>query len=187
MTDVTRTPNAHHADAELGTTCGWAGSWRLELRAYCWMIGALLPLANLLAVLAIGVPSGQFLQGAAWGGLIVEALGWAVLADGVAAVFTVGAAIVVIPLTQALALLLRRVRSRAVHIAASSFLAGTLAAVPLAFIGSPQGADWFFGIVVFVPISIAAGAAGAIARRGEFRRADRQPQDEQERAPDATT
>lgn len=144
-------------------TWTWSDSWWVEIRAYGWLIGVTLPITTFVLTLIAGV-GGWDTIGGSW----FAALGGALFAmfwlDVISIPFAFGAVIVVLPFTYLLGRALRRVQSRPIQITATSLLAGTLAAVPMT---SP---DTF---LIFVPISIAAGAAGALARRGEFRRADR--------------
>lgn len=144
-------------------TWTWSDSWWVEIRAYGWLIGVTLPITTFVLSLIAGV-GGWFTMDWGW----LDALGTALSAmfwlDLISIPFAFAAVIVVLPFTYLLGRALRRVRSRPIQIAATSILAGTLAAVPMM---SPDT------ILIFVPMSIAAGAAGALARRGEFRRADR--------------
>ncbi|WP_176491522.1 hypothetical protein [Curtobacterium sp. 'Ferrero'] len=157
-------------------TAPWtaADAWTLNGRAAGWMLGATLPVASVLGLLVapLAGPSWEYTGGDWWsatGGL----LGWAVLVDAVSAVFVLGSALVTVPVTWAAGKLLERVRSARVHIVATALLAGTLAAVPAAL----GGVDT---LVVTAPVSLAAGAAGALARRGQLRQAQRQEAQRQE-------
>lgn len=133
----------------------WADSAWLEVRAFGWMLGVTLPVIVLVGAL-VAQPG--------WQALAIAVV-WVVLVDGVALLPTAAAAVVALPFTMLLGRLMRPVRSRLLHVVATSALAGTLAAAPLAVFPDAY--------VVLVPMSVAAGAAGALARRGEFRRADR--------------
>lgn len=140
----------------LGDACA------LELRAWGWLLAVTLPVAAFLFMLS----PWRFLTSGdqdpvirSLGDLLVgipQAFTWTLLVDVVAVPFSIGAAIVSLPFTGALALALRRVRSRAVHVVSTSVLAGGIAAgiaVPV-LDPSPFAAT----------IVVAAGAAAAIAR-----------------------
>ncbi|PZF66437.1 hypothetical protein DEI81_02210 [Curtobacterium sp. MCBD17_013] len=154
-------------DRQNGTRT-WADSWWLEIRAYGWLVGVTLPIVLLLGLSGtslVSLTDGIGVGGGPWYEVVGQMLLWVVWMDGLTAVFAFGAVLVALPFTWSLGRVMRPVRSRAVHVVATSVLAGTLAAVPIAV--------WPPSAILFVPISVAAGAAGAIARRGEFRRADR--------------
>lgn len=143
----------------------WGDSWWLELRALGWMLGATLPITIVLAMLLPGSLAGWGMTSQTWWQAAVNVVLWALMVDAISALPTVVAVLVSLPFTMGLGLLLRPVRSRVLQVIATSALAGTLAALPLALVPD--------AFVLFVPMSLAAGAAGALARRGEFRRADR--------------
>lgn len=138
----------------------------LHGRATLWMLGATLPVAVIVTQLvwaAVDADDGAAGQ-VPWYEQLVGAAAWAVFFDLVAALFVLVAAFVTLPATYGLGRALQRVRSPWVHIVATAVLAGSLAALPLLFAGeTPLG----FGI----PIPVAAGAAGALARHGQLRRA----------------
>lgn len=146
-------------------TWTWSDSWWLELRALGWMLGVTLPVTIAVCMSLPGTLAGWGMVDQTWWQAIINVVLWALLIDAVSALPTVAAVIVSLPVTMLLGLALRPVRSRTLQIIGTSVLAGTLAAVPLA--------PWPDFAVLFVPMSIAAGAAGALARNGEFRRADR--------------
>ncbi|MFJ3385083.1 MULTISPECIES: hypothetical protein [unclassified Curtobacterium] len=145
----------------------WSDSRWLEVRAFGWMLGVTLPATVLIGLVWTGTSSGWDVGTVygSWWGAIGGTLMWVVMVDVVAFLPTIGAALVALPFTMLLGRAMRPVRSRVLHVAATSALAGVLAALPL--VAFP---DW---LVVLGPVSVAAGAAGALARNGEFRRADR--------------
>jgi len=139
----------------------------LNGRATLWMLGATLPVAVIVTQLVptLGGPDDDGYVGAgAWFERLVGAAAWAVFFDLVAALFVLVAAFVTLPATYGLGRALQRVRSPWVHVVATAALAGSLAALPLLFAGeTPLG--------FAIPIPVAAGAAGALARHGQLRRA----------------
>ncbi|WIB60920.1 hypothetical protein DEJ13_03545 [Curtobacterium sp. MCLR17_007] len=148
-------------------TWTWRASIRLELRALGWMLGVTLPTVTVLGfVVATAAPAlGVGLVDGTWWSDALNAVVWAVYMAVISAIPTVVGAVVALPFTMVLGLLMRPVRHRAVHVVATSLLAGTLAAVPFLFVSDA----W----VLATPVVLAAGAAGALARHGVFRRADR--------------
>ncbi|MGU3411179.1 hypothetical protein ACLBWP_13800 [Microbacterium sp. M1A1_1b] len=158
-------------------TWSWRASIRLELRALGWMLGATLPVVTVIGVVIVmSVPAidpGWVSDG--WWSTVLGAVGWAVYITVFAAIPTVVGAVVALPFTMLLGLLMRPVHRTGLHVLATSLLAGVLAAAPLAII--PDG--W----TLFVPVSLAAGAAGALARHGTFRRAARTRERSADQAP----
>ncbi|KQO62937.1 hypothetical protein ASF23_08510 [Curtobacterium sp. Leaf261] len=144
-------------------TWTWSDSWWVEIRAYGWLIGVTLPITTFVLTLIVGL-GGWFTMEWNWLGTLGSALAAAFWLDVVSIPFAFAAVVVALPFTYLLGRALRPVESRRNQITATSVLAGTLAALPMV---SPDT------LLIFVPMSIAAGAAGALARRGEFRRADR--------------
>lgn len=145
----------------------WSDSRWLEVRAFGWMLGVTLPATVLITLVGAGAFSGWDV-GTAYGSWWVAIGGtvmWVVMVDVVAFLPTMAAALVALPFTMLLGRAMRPVRSRVLHVAATSALAGILAALPLVVLP-----DW---LIVLGPVSVAAGAAGALARNGEYRRADR--------------
>jgi hypothetical protein len=148
-------------------TWTWAQSWWLELGAYGWLIGVTAPATTLLTVsvfwiygAAAGPDSGIVAEPALE--TVLQGLVSVLIIDVVTAVFAFGGVLVSLPFTQLLGLLTVSVRSRGAHVAMTSLLAGTLGALSVCW----------FGPWLAVPLALATGAAGALARRGEFRRAD---------------
>ncbi|MFJ4222401.1 hypothetical protein [Curtobacterium luteum] len=141
-------------------------SCALHGRAIAWMLGLTLPVAAVAGMLAAAcsAPQTWTFTGGPWWSTLWGVVGWAVVVDAVSVVPVAVGALVTLPLTFALGRLLGRVRSARVQVVATSVLAGVLAAVPVAFGGVG-------GLVVTVPVSLAAGAAGALARRGQLRSA----------------
>jgi hypothetical protein len=138
----------------------------LNGRATLWMLGATLPVAVIVTqlVAAAGRPDdGGDTGPGAWFGQLMSAAAWAVLFDLVAALFVLVAAFVSLPLTYGLGRALQRVRSPWVHVVATAALAGSLAALPLLLVGETP-------LDFAVPVPLAAGAAGALARSGQLRR-----------------
>jgi len=142
----------------------WSDSWWLVLRALGWLLGVTLPATVVLAMFLPGAIEGWGMQPEPWWLAIVNVLLWMLMVVALSSLPAVLAAVVAWPLTMLLGRAMRSVRSRALHVVATSALAGVLAALPLALLPV---------FVLFVPMSIAAGAAAALARNGEFRRADR--------------
>lgn len=157
-------------------TWTWRASLQLELRALGWMLGVTLPVVSaLLCAVVVAVP------GSGWGpetvdgslggvaGIVlsgfVTTVSWAVVMTGASVVPTVLGALAAVPFTMLLGVLMRSVRCRGCHVAATAVLAGTLAALPC--VVSPDL------IVFLIPVSLAAGAAGALARVGAFRASGR--------------
>lgn len=145
----------------------WGTAVRLELRGVCWTIGATLPAIWFVIELMNHEP-----------GYLEYALDWVPFIVVVAIPVVVIGATAILPLTYLLGRALERVRPWPVHIVAQSILGGTLAAVPLAF-----GPD-VFPAEIFGSAPLAVGAAAALARYGQLRRAARPPADP---PPDATT
>jgi hypothetical protein len=145
-------------------TWSWRASVRLELRALGWMLGATLPVATVVGVL-VGSAVPDLGTDGTWWSTAVSALGSAVSMDVVSLVPTVVGAVVALPFTMLLGLLMRPVRHRGLHVLATALLAGGLAAVPAAV--------WPPTWPLFAIVAAAAGGAGALARAGGFRRADR--------------
>ncbi|KQO62936.1 hypothetical protein [Curtobacterium sp. Leaf261] len=145
----------------------WGTAVRLELRGVCWTIGATLPVATLVNTVLTQHPD-----------YILVMFDWLPFIVVVAIPFVVIGAAAILPLTYLLGHVLERVRPWPVHIVAQSILGGTLAAVPLAF-----GPD-VFPAEIFGSAPFAVGAAAALARYGQLRRATRTPADP---LPDATT
>ena len=148
-------------------TWTWSDSRWLEIRAFGWMLGVTLPATVVIGLVGAGASSGWDVETSfgSWLSAIGGTVVWMLMVDVVAFLPTMAAAIVALPFTMLLGRAMRPVRSRLLQIAATSALAGVLAALPL--VALP---DWF---IILGPISVAAGAAGALARNGEFRRADR--------------
>lgn len=138
----------------------------LHGRAIAWMLGLTLPVASVAGMLVAPffAPGTWTFTGGPWWSTLWGVVGWAVLVDAVSIVPVAVAALVTVPVTFAVGRLLERVRSGWVQVVATSVLAGALAAVPVLF--GDVG-----GLVVTVPVSLAAGAAGALARRGQLRSA----------------
>jgi hypothetical protein len=149
-------------DAPVANSWTWSDSWWLELRAVGWLVAVTLPVLIVVTMTVALFPSGldddfgMSLLGAVTTALFVD-----MLSAGVAA----ASALVALPITHLVARLMRPVRSRTIHVIATASLAGVLTMLPAAL--GPNAA------VVFAPLALAAGAAGALARHGEFRRADR--------------
>lgn len=142
----------------------WSDSWWLVLRALGWLLGVTLPVTVVLALSIPGALEGWGMQPQPWWQAIVNVLLWMLMVVALSSLPAVLAAVVAWPFTMLLGRAMRSVRSRTLHVVATSALAGVLAALPLALLPV---------FVLFVPMSIAAGAAAALARNGEFRRADR--------------
>lgn len=145
-------------------TWTWRASVRLELRALGWMLGATLPAASVVGVLVAAAVPDLGTDGTWWstaGSAVVSA----VYMDAVSLIPTVVGAVVALPFTMLLGVLMRPVRHRVVHVLSTALLAGALAAVPAAV--------WPPTWPLFAVVSAAAGAAGAFARAVGFRRADR--------------
>ncbi|MCJ1715784.1 hypothetical protein [Curtobacterium sp. VKM Ac-2922] len=148
-------------------TWTWRASILLELRALGWMLGATLPVATTVCMLVAATVPAVLPEGWESTGFRDVGYGLVVLTmmEVYGAIPTVVGAVVALPFTMLLGLLMRPVRRPGLHVLATCLLAGTLAAVPLAL--GP------FAWVLFTPVSLAAGAAGALARHGALRRAAR--------------
>lgn len=145
-------------------TWSWRASVRLEVRALGWMFGATLPAATVVGVfVAEAVP--DFGTEDTWWSTALIAVTSAVYTDAVSFVPTVVGAAVALPFTMVLGLLMRPVRRRGLHVLGTAVLAAALAAVPAAV--------WPPTWPLFTVVAVAAGSAGALARVGGFRRADR--------------
>ncbi|MBM7802265.1 hypothetical protein JOE58_001516 [Curtobacterium luteum] len=137
----------------------------LNARAAGWMLGATLPTASLLGMLLAPIVSDSWVfVGGPWWSAIGGIVSWVVLVDGVSVLFVLGSAFVTVPVTYAAGRLLERARRPWTQVIVHALLAGTMAAVPAWILGADS-------LGVTAPISIAAGAAGALARRGQQRRA----------------
>lgn len=145
-------------------TWTWRASVRLELRALGWMLGGTLPAATIVGVL-VGSAVPDLGSDGTWWSTALSAVASAVYMDAVSLVPTVVGAAIALPFTMALGLLMRPVRRRGLHVLATALLAGALAALPAAV--------WPPTWPLFAVVSAAAGSAGALARVGVFRRADR--------------
>jgi hypothetical protein len=143
----------------------WGDSARLVGRAYCWLVGVTVPAVTIawtVAIATISAVQGRSVAGWTAGadvGITVVVLIWMNVVIDIAAL--VGA-VVALPCTFVLGLLLRRVRSRALHIVAAAALAGALS-------GVAAGSTWALGdggsaLMLGAPIGVAAAAAAAIAR-----------------------
>ncbi|MFS0731169.1 hypothetical protein ABC270_13985 [Curtobacterium sp. 1P10AnD] len=137
----------------------------LNARAAAWMLGATLPAASLLGVfLAPFFSDSWVFTGGPWWSAIGGTVSWIVLVDGVSALFVLGSAFVTVPVTYAAGRLLERARRPRTQVIVTALLAGAMAAVPAWVLGLDS-------LPVTAPISLAAGAAGALARRGQQRHA----------------
>ncbi|OIH97757.1 hypothetical protein [Curtobacterium sp. MCBA15_001] len=145
-------------------TWSWRASVRLEVRALGWMFGATLPAATVVGVL-VGSAVPDFGTDDTWGSTAVGAVGSAVYMDFWSLVPAVVAAAIALPFTMVLGMLMRPVRRRGLHVLGTAVLAAALAAVPAAV--------WPPTWPLFAVVAPAAGSAGALARIGGFRRADR--------------
>lgn len=136
----------------------------LNARAAGWMLGATLPTASLLGMLLAPIVSDSWVfVGGPWWSAIGGIVSWVVLVDGVSALFVLGSAFVTVPVTYAAGRLLERARPWT-QVIVTALLAGTMAAVPAGILGADS-------LAFTAPISLAAGAAGALARRGQQRHA----------------
>jgi len=151
-----------------------ADSVALEARAYGWLILVVLPVLSLL-------PTVVGLVGVLVGGDVTvsdatSTLWWVVLVPLVSAVPAFVATVVSLPVTWVVGRRLRRVRSDRAHVAWTALTAAVLATVSTAVVavlltdgyGDPLA---YAGSVV--PMGLAAGVAGALARHGQLRSARR--------------
>lgn len=154
---------------------GWSvgDSARLVARAYGWLVGVTVPAATV--VVSLGAMAVSAVLGG-WqdtGGASGSVLGGVVLVDAVVAVVALGGALVSLPFTHALGLLLRGVRSARLQVLATALLAGVLGTVTAWCASdwwSPFSGPWFGAF-----IGVSAAAAGALARRGQLRAVGRRP------------
>ncbi|PZF58835.1 hypothetical protein DEJ23_03310 [Curtobacterium sp. MCSS17_008] len=165
---------AHPPVAPVGRTWTFADSVDLEARAYGWMIGVVLPVLSLLPTLvglAVMVSSRDVGLSDA-----TATLPWVLLVPLLSAVPTFVAAFLVLPVTWLVGRRLRRVRSDRAHVAWTALTAGVLATVSTMVValamtsgtGDPFAFAWSS-----LPMGLAAGVAGALARRGQLRTARR--------------
>lgn len=143
----------------------WGDSARLVGGAYCWLVGVTMPAVTIAWTVAIATISavqdrsvGGWTAGADVGMTVVVLFCMNVVIDIAALV----GAVVALPCTFALGLLLRRVRSRALHIVAAAALAGVVG-------GGAAGWTWALGdggpaLMLGAPIGVAAAAAAGVAR-----------------------
>ena len=123
-------------------TWTWRASIRLELRALGWMLGATLPVVTVVGVLvAPAVPGlGGGLGDGTWWSTAGNAVVAAVYMDAVSLIPTVVGAVVALPFTMLLGVLMRPVRHRVLHVLSTALLAGALAAVPAAGVAADLAA-----------------------------------------------
>ncbi|MCJ1715785.1 hypothetical protein [Curtobacterium sp. VKM Ac-2922] len=143
----------------------------LQRRAWVWMVAVTLPIVAFgfmltpWRLLSRGDEDPVIRSVSDLAHAIPAAITWTIGIDLLTVPFSLVAALVALPFTGGLALALRRVRSRALHVVATSALAGTLAAVMVMPLLSPSALS--------TTIVLGAGAAAAVARHRELRRADR--------------
>lgn len=143
----------------------WAASARLIGRAYCWLVGVTVPGVAIAAVLVFSGVGLVRDPGSAVGiadGDLLGSLGYLLVWDVAVAVVAMAGAVVSLPFTYALGVLLRRVRSRTAHVVATAALAGVLGGVSSGWIWGNDGVEAGLGFGAVVGASTAA--AGAIAR-----------------------
>lgn len=147
-------------------TWSWGDSLRLVSWSLLWF-ALVLPAAVFegLVLAAVSSVPGWTVGDGTWWGDLGSAASWTLFLSAYAVVPAVAGAAVALPLTKVLGSAMRRVRCRAVHVAADAVLAGVLAAVPVAVV--PE--LW----VVFVPLPVAAASAAALARAVDFWRRER--------------
>lgn len=142
----------------------WDDTRSLHARALVWMLLVTLPLASVAGAGVAGTvwPGTISVDGPWWsavGGLVA----WAALVDGVSLVPVLVVALVTLPVTHVVGRLLVGRGGTLLQAGVSGALAGAMAAVPVPFAG-------IGGLVVTAPVSVAAGAAGALARWRQLRR-----------------
>lgn len=149
-----------------------ADSVALEGRAYGWLIVVVLPALSLLPTLVglvvVLFPSDVSLADA------TATLPWVLLVPVLSAVPAFVASVVVLPVTWLVGRRLRRVRSGRAHVAWTALTAAVLATVTtaiVALLALGGTADPVAAVGSGLPMGLAAGVAGALARRGQLRRA----------------
>ncbi|WP_144764017.1 hypothetical protein [Curtobacterium sp. 9128] len=164
------------------------GSWtfaetcRLVVSSYLWMAAVTTPATGvawygitLLGAVRAGNGADAF---AVLGNAVVL---WVAIVVVVAGLVTMGGAVVALPFTHVAGLALQQSGSRAVHVTTHALLAGVLGAltatvIALVWAGAPT-------IDFPIAVSVAAGAAAAIARARQLR-PERVPDQERSRADD---
>ncbi len=152
---------------------GWrvADTVGLVARAWLWLAGVTVPLVSLSAMcwwVTASVVADDWSGGVDDG---LSAVYWLLLFDAVTAVVALGGAVVSLPFTHALGLLMAGVRSRGLQVVATTVLAGALGTVTGWATGeawAPQSGPFFAAFV-----GVTAAGAGALARQGQFRSAAR--------------
>ncbi len=158
----------------MGRTWTLEDSIALEARAYGWLVLAVLPVLSLL-------PTVVGLVGVLVGGDVTvsdatSTLWWIVLVPLFSAVPAFVATVLSLPVTWVVGRRLRRVRSDRAHVAWTALTAAVLAVASTAVVAillSDGYGDPLASVGTALPMGLAAGVAGALARRGQLRGARR--------------
>ncbi|WIE74811.1 hypothetical protein [Curtobacterium sp. MCSS17_007] len=153
-----------------GRTWTLDDSVALEARAFAWLIVVVLPALSLLPTL-VGLVVALF-PGDVTVADATASLPWVVLVPVLSAIPALVAAVLVLPVTWLVGLRLRRVRSDRAHVACTALTAAVLATVSTAVVAVLLSGGYGDPLVVTgsaLPMGLAAGVAGALARRGQLR------------------
>lgn len=168
------TAGAAGTDPGVGRTWTLEDAVALEARAYGWLVLAVLPVLSLL-------PTVVGLVGVLVGGDVTvsdatSTLWWIVLVPLFSAVPAFVATVLSLPVTWVVGRRLRRVRSDRAHVAWTALTAAVLAVASTAVVAlllADGYGDPLASVGTALPMGLAAGVAGALARHGQLRSARR--------------